>query len=736
MFTVSLQGGLGNQLFQIAFLEYLQKHTGIKYYVNKSDISRQISVHSSTSYFDKLLANWKECSSDIPHTLAFREENLLPKDWIDVVNKHHDINILFDGYFQNHNYITQEFIDKLSFSNEILNKYPNIQNTVFLHIRGGDYVTNDIYKKVHHINLAGYYTRAIDSFPRGTVFSVFTNDINYARTIVNLQNINHSVINENEVDSMHLMSKCNGGICANSSFSWWGARLNPNRKLILPSKWFNDSCLYTNGFYFPEATTVDVGMWDFVDKVVYINLEHRTDRNEHMKRVTETFGDKVSRFSAIENQQGALGCTMSHISVLRIAIENNWNNILIMEDDAEWYNFEQGYNTLKKLASNPYDVIMLGGSFVSYDIETYRLHRALTTTAYLVNKHYMPVLLQNFEEGLCKFLESPSQPALYALDTYNNRLQQVDNWYIVQPPLVYQTPTFSDVEKRFVDYTSLMGVAKDIPKYKLSAYGNCSWFNSSILIYPTNNTSLYCDLLNIPSGNDVSIFVSIEPEAIVNATDWLIDHYRHFKYILTYNEVILQKCPNAIKYTFGTSWIKEADYQNIDTSLKNFKVSTVVGFKNWTSGHVLRHQLYQRQEEFTKFPLYVYRSNHIPRLQDISNNLLLPDDNKLNLFKEFQFSIAIENSQQPNYFTEKLMDCLITKTIPIYWGCPNISEYFDTTGWIIFNDIDDLKQKLSLLNDSYYSTYTKVIDKNYSTAKLYVSFEKNLNRAICTIPDW
>jgi len=259
------------------------------------------------------------------------------------------------------------------------------------------------------------------------------------------------------------MSKCKGGICANSSFSWWGARLNPNRSIILPSKWFNDSRLYTDGYYFPEATIIDVEMWDFVDKVVYINLEHRTDRNEHMKQMTETFGNKVSRFSAIKTQYGAIGCSMSHISVLRMAIVNKWNNVLIMEDDAEWSNFDQGYQILKKIASNPYDVIMLGGSFVSYNQETFRLHRALTLSAYLVNNHYMKTLLHNFEEGLSKFSISPSQAGLYAVDTYNNSLQPVDNWYIVQPPLVYQKPTFSDIENRFVDYRSLMGIVDNEP---------------------------------------------------------------------------------------------------------------------------------------------------------------------------------------------------------------------------------------------------------------------------------
>jgi glycosyl transferase family 25 len=455
MFTANLQGGLGNQLFQLAFLEYLQKHTGIKYYIRQPDISRQISEHSSTSYFDSIFRIFKDYANDVCTALTFHEENLYPKDWVDIVHKHSESNILFDGYFQNHNYVTQEFIDKLSFENEILRNYPDIKNTVFLHVRGGDYVIH----KIHHVNLVEYYTKAINCFPKETVFSIFTNDINYAKTIINLQNINHVIINENEVDSIYLMSKCKGGICANSSFSWWGARLNPDRTIILPSKWFNDSSLYTDGYYFSGATIMDVEMWDFVDKVVYINLDHRTDRNEHIKRVTKTFGDKVSRFSAIKTQFGAIGCSMSHISVLRMAIKNNWNNVLIMEDDTEWHNFEQGYKTLKKLTSNPYDVIMLGGSFVSYYPETLRLHRALTTTAYLVNKHYMKTLLDNFEEGLNKLLVSQSERGLYAIDTYINSLQQADNWYIVQPPLVYQAPTFSDVENSFVDYTSLMGVA-------------------------------------------------------------------------------------------------------------------------------------------------------------------------------------------------------------------------------------------------------------------------------------
>ena len=454
MFTVNLCGGIGNQLFQIAFLEYLQKHTGIKFYIRSSDISKYISPHAHTCYFDTLLSNWKEYSNDILPTLDIHEHHLHPKDWIDIVNKHPDVNMLFYGYFQNHNYITQEFIDKLSFSNEILVKYPTIQSTVFIHIRGGDYVDHEL----HHVKLIEYYNTSIKSFPKDTQFSIFTNDIHYANSILNAHDINYKFINESDIDSIYLMSQCQGGICANSSFSWWGARLNPNRKLILPSKWFNDSNFYKNGYYFPESTIVDVGMWNFIDKIVYINLDHRTDRNEHMKHMTHTFGDKVSRFSAVKTPYGLIGCCISHIMILKDAIEHNYNNILVLEDDAMWNNFEQGYQLLRNLASNPYDVILLGGSFVDYNKDTYKLHSAKTTTGYLVNKHYMRTLLSNFEEGLSYLIKDYSIFFDYALDAYWNRLQQKDNWFIVQPPLVYQKPSYSDICNAQVDYRPLMNV--------------------------------------------------------------------------------------------------------------------------------------------------------------------------------------------------------------------------------------------------------------------------------------
>jgi hypothetical protein len=80
----------------------------------------------------------------------------------------------------------------------------------------------------------------------GEKFVVFTNDIPYARSLFPTT----PIIEESEVDTLLLMSRAKGCICANSSFSWWGAYLNPGRPIYFPSKWFNDPSMDISGFFF------------------------------------------------------------------------------------------------------------------------------------------------------------------------------------------------------------------------------------------------------------------------------------------------------------------------------------------------------------------------------------------------------------------------------------------------------------------------------------------------------
>ena len=74
------------------------------------------------------------------------------------------------------------------------------------------------------------------------------------------------------------------------------------------------------------------------------------------------------------------------------------------------------------------------------------------------------------------------------------------------------------------------------------------------------------------------------------------------------------------------------------------------------------------------------------------------------------------------YFTEKIMDCLLTKTIPIYWGCPNIADYFDPTGWLIMTEdsVEHLTELLQCLIPTYYNEHRAIIEKNYEKAQSYI----------------
>jgi glycosyl transferase family 25 len=194
-------------------------------------------------------------------------------------------------------------------------------------------------------------------------------------------------------------------------------------------------------------------MFEFIEKVVYINLDHRTDRRTQIESELIKYfpHDKIIRLSAFKHQHGGVGCTQSHIRVLEIAIEQGWKNYLVVEDDAIWSNFEEGYKKLESLIQKSFDVITLGTAYAKYTPE-FRLISGQTTTSYIVQKHYYETLLKNFKEGLHNFLTT-GKYGEFALDQHWKKLQIVDNWFCVIPSLMIQRPSFSDIERRVTDYT-------------------------------------------------------------------------------------------------------------------------------------------------------------------------------------------------------------------------------------------------------------------------------------------
>ena len=244
MITISLCGGLGNQLFQLAALQSISRQTNRTAYLETFD--SPVTCHSEQKYFDSILSQWKgrpqirnPCQEVDEISYEFRRWNFTFP------------TIKLRGYFQNYQYICEDFVSSL-----VVPDVPVLQGA-FLHIRGGDYVNHPL----HDVHLEDYYKKATLLFPKDTHFYIFTNDIVYAKTLSFLNTIHHTIVEEsNEVKTLALLKNCTlGGICANSTFSWWGAYLNRNhRTLVLPSKWFNTPSIHIKGYFFPGSTIVEV----------------------------------------------------------------------------------------------------------------------------------------------------------------------------------------------------------------------------------------------------------------------------------------------------------------------------------------------------------------------------------------------------------------------------------------------------------------------------------------------
>jgi hypothetical protein len=228
--------------------------------------------------------------------------------------------------------------------------------------------------------------------------------------------------------------------------------------------------------------------------------------------------------------------------------------------------------------------------------------------------------------------------------------------------------------------------------------------------------SFFSDALN-------KIFVDINepPYPICSMTEkaeTVIANQSHYTSIITSNTSILNSCTNSIKMSYGTTWLNKSKNNHKDAigtftdSLGELKkentLSMVCTSHTKHKPYEIRHTTWNNKQKIPA-ELKFYSSTRYP----VQFNNLLPNDDKINLFYSM-YSVAIENSSIPNYFTEKLIDCLITKTIPIYWGCPNIDEYFDTSYWINVKDIFTFNY-----TEEYYYNNLHKINNNFEKAKEY-----------------
>ena len=201
-----------------------------------------------------------------------------------------------------------------------------------------------------------------------------------------------------------------------------------------------------------------------ITNIFYINLEHRVDRKEHVESQLDSIGLKGTRFNAIKMENGAIGCSMSHLKLLQLALKSGLDHILIVEDDILFLDPELFKNQLDKFLQNhdskSWDVIIFAGNnmppYEKVDDTCVKVSQCQTTTGYLVNGHYIEKLLNNIKMGLTNLIKDPQNHATYAIDKYWFLLQKTDNWFLITPLTVVQREDYSDIEKKVINYQEIM----------------------------------------------------------------------------------------------------------------------------------------------------------------------------------------------------------------------------------------------------------------------------------------
>ena len=237
--------------------------------------------------------------------------------------------------------------------------------------------------------------------------------------------------------------------------------------------------------------------------------------------------------------------------------------------------------------------------------------------------------------------------------------------------------------------------------------------------------SFFFDYIPSPeelSKNEINIFAHDEPNEYFGNHDWVLANSKKFSLILTWSKQILNKCDNSQLLLFGEGWVDDGKDTIYKDNKKNFEVSFIRGDKLQSTGHLVRHQIFNRQDELNP-PLKFFANTNISNFEECIKSKVMVHSNSM-------FSLVIENTNHHNYFTEKITDCILLKSIPIYWGCSNISEYYNPDGILHFNSDDDAIDIINSLTPELYNKKLKIVEENYKLAFKYKNYLSRISQQI------
>ena len=206
------------------------------------------------------------------------------------------------------------------------------------------------------------------------------------------------------------------------------------------------------------------------------------------------------------------------------------------------------------------------------------------------------------------------------------------------------------------------------------------------------------DALNDTSGKPTYIWLLESKQIISQYYQWVIDNYEFVTSrvdgIFSCDKELCAKYPK-ISYSLinAVPWVQDRKVHE-----KTKLVSMIASNKRMCEGHARRLQFVDKFRD--KLDFYGRGFNEISCKEDG--------------LRDYMFSVGIENAVYDTYFTEKLTDCFACGTIPIFYGCKGVTEYFNEDGIIFLDDDFDLSM---LTKDLYYSKMDVIKD----------NFERSIN---------
>lgn len=266
--------------------------------------------------------------------------------------------------------------------------------------------------------------------------------------------------------------------------------------------------------------------------------------------------------------------------------------------------------------------------------------------------------------------------------------------------------------------------------YTSSSIGPCPDLNQNFMDRPESVSITWDDGFHF-DGDDsfLRVYHHCEPPEVLSVAEKLIAHHTYYDLIMSWDDRVLNACPNAVFLTESAcSWLPrkwdtvdpwgvmnwngvkhknpvEMNYTPCDVTKKEFAVSFLTSSKNMFPGHRLRQEIFATlQPSYGNLRVWKHRSP--PIIED-----------KRTILEPYMFSIVPENSRHNGYYSEKLIDCFIAKTVPIYWGAPDIHRHFDSTGIIGFDNVGGLLRLLKQdLTPQRYDSLQLAIQNNYEQA--------------------